>query len=223
MKKITAGAICGKFRIVHMAHKELVLKASSIVDELNIFIVDDNCKRYISIDDTISVFKEIAQSVDLSYKIHVINAKSDQYDWDKMLEKYCGTKDMVVFNSKEDYDNKFINNQFLSLDTPVSLSATDLEKNMYARCNSLFISPEFLNKVKINIELIGPDNFIKKVAAYYNCNYIINDKLINGVDKRLHINTCNEFNLAYKYDDNESINSNLTRVYNTLKDTYGLD
>lgn len=176
------GAICGKFRIIHIAHKELMIQAMGKVDHLHIFVCDvANIKRYASILETKIAIGEILKKYDTPFTIHVLSpqelkdAPAPSLEWDKLLLSKVEKLD-VIFDSKEVYGNTIIHNEYLNLFNSKKISASDIEKNPYGDYESNLIAPEFMrfmNKkvVLTGIESCGKTTIAKKLADFFHTTY----------------------------------------------------
>lgn len=176
------GAICGKFRIIHIAHKELMIQAMGKVDHLHIFICDvPNIKRYASLLETKIAIGEILKKYDIPFTIHtltsqeLIDAPAPSPEWDRLLLSKAGQLD-VIFDSKEIYGNTLIQNEYITLFSSKKISASDIEKNPYSDYESSLIAPEFMrfmNKkvVLTGIESCGKTTIAKKLSDFFHTTY----------------------------------------------------
>lgn len=176
------GAICGKFRIIHIAHKELMIQAIGKVDHLHVFLCDvPNIKRYASILETKIAIGDILKKYDTPFTIHVLNAEeltnapAPSKAWDQLLISKAGKLD-IIFDSKEVYGNTLIVNEYIHLFSSKKISASDIEKNPYGDYESTLIAPEFIrfmNKkiVITGIESCGKTTIAKKLADFFHTTY----------------------------------------------------
>ncbi|MGL4662919.1 MAG: AAA family ATPase, partial [Culicoidibacterales bacterium] len=176
------GAICGKFRIIHVAHKELMIQAMGKVDHLHIFVCDvANIKRYASILETKIAIGEILKKYDTPFTIHVlspqelIDSPAPSPEWDRLLLSKAGQID-VIFDSKEVYGNTLLHNEYINLFSSKKISASDIEKNPYGDYEANLIAPEFMrfmNKkvVLTGIESCGKTTMAKKLADFFHTTY----------------------------------------------------
>ncbi len=171
MKKI--GAVSGKFRILHNAHKEYILKATLYVDVLHIFIVDDpTIERYSSVGETKKAIIQMLKGIEIEYYIHIAPKIDSMLEWDEYVIKLLGTTKVVMFNSKEEYSNVKLQTGYINCQHALSISASEIEKNPYLEHNFKNIASEyrpFLNyKIAISgIENCGKTQMIRKIAKIY--------------------------------------------------------
>ncbi len=171
MKKI--GAVSGKFRILHNAHKEYILKATLYVDVLHIFIVDDpTIERYSSVGETKKAIIQMLKGIEIEYYIHIAPKINSMLEWDEYVIKLLGTTKVVMFNSKEEYSNVKLQTGYINCQHALSISASEIEKNPYLEHNFKNIASEyrpFLNyKIAISgIENCGKTQMIRKIAKIY--------------------------------------------------------
>ena len=182
MKKI--GVIAGKFRLLHIGHKEYILRAMDNCDELHIFIYDDASKRYASLIETRIAIGAILQKYGTPYKIHIITADKMQnitcpsLAWDQYIIDTidCKPEQIAVFDSKEIHGNIILNNHYLHTYTPEAISVSEIEKAPLSAHNAIYIIPEFMpfmNKKVIitGIESCGKTTLVKKLADLFNSCY----------------------------------------------------
>ncbi len=171
MKKI--GAVSGKFRILHNAHKEYILKATLYVDVLHVFIVDDpTIERYSSVGETKKAIIQMLKGIEIEYYIHIAPKIDSMLEWDEYVIKLLGTTKVVMFNSKEEYSNVKLQTGYINCQHALSISASEIEKNPYLEHNFKNIASEyrpFLNyKIAISgIENCGKTQMIRKIAKIY--------------------------------------------------------
>jgi hypothetical protein len=155
------GAICGKFRIVHHAHRELIFVAAQKVQKLNIFVCDEkNINRIMPLEKTIKVLSEIAKKAKIEYKIHVLSSEElNQADTDHKWDQLLLSKDNqleVVFDSKEAYGNVILNNEYINLPlASKNMSVTKIEADLFALDNFYLISPEAIKILKVSINIVN--------------------------------------------------------------------
>ncbi len=191
MKNYKYGVISGKFRILHKAHKEFFINAvTENIEELHIIICDSSeYKRYSTINELQQAISEILRDYNVPYHFHIYNGNhlatvdSANTEWDKqvidfVLEKNpsASAEDIVIFNSKESYQNQLINNKQLTISQKTSVSATDLEENPYREDNYLNIAPEFsryLNKKYVisGVESSGKTEMCKRFSAVFDTSF----------------------------------------------------
>lgn len=176
------GAICGKFRIIHVAHKELMIQAMGKVDHLHIFVCDvPHLKRYATILETKIAIGEILKKYDTPFTIYTLSpeeladAPAPSPEWDRLLLSKAGHID-IIFDSKEVYGNTLIHNEYINLFSSKKISASDIEKNPYGSYESSLIAPEFMrfmNKkiVLTGIESCGKTTVAKKLSDFFHTTY----------------------------------------------------
>jgi len=142
--KYKNAGIAGKFRLLHKAHVELILRAMSYTETLHVFIVDlPVYQRYASIEDLIACFDMIfAHLTDQNYEIHVMTEELSGLAWDTRLLELVPELE-AMFDSKEPYDNILVQNQFIALNIGKTVSVTDIEQALYKPENFALIAEEF--------------------------------------------------------------------------------
>ncbi len=154
MKKI--GIVSGKFRIFHKGHRDVILKAIQCdIDKLVIIIHNQKeVKRYSTIEELKKSIQEVLKDSDKEYEIVYTTKEFIEFeDWENyVLEKFKG-HDILMFNSKEDYQNIKLNNTFINCDVPLNLSASDIEKDPFNEENYESICNEFqcFLKKRVNV------------------------------------------------------------------------
>lgn len=187
------GVVAGKFRILHTAHKELLKCAiTEEIDELHVIINNPkDVQRHANVYELAQAISEILRDYRKKYYIHIStynsSISSEAYDqlWDKEVinlvsktkSDKVSPKEIVVYNSKENYSNSLIDNHYLNLNTDLSLSASLIEKNLYADSMYKLISPEFaryLNKKYVisGIESSGKTTMASRLADHYDTTFI---------------------------------------------------
>lgn len=175
MKKV--GAVSGKFRILHNAHKEYIIKATLEVDELHVFIVDDpKIIRYATIKETQIAIGEILKHIDIDYYIHIAPYTLDMLEWDNYVIKTVGHSNITMYNSKEEYTNIKLKTGYINCTHSLSISASEIEKNPYKELNFRNIAREYmpyLNKkiVISGIESCGKTEMAKKISMIFDTEF----------------------------------------------------
>ncbi len=175
MKKY--GAVSGKFRILHNAHKEYIVKATLEVDVLHVFIVDDpQIKRYASIKQTQAAIGKILQELDITYYIHIAPYTTDMLAWDNYVIETVGHDDIIMYNSKEEYTNVKLETGYINCEHALSISASEIEKNPFADHNFRNIAGEYMpylnKKVVISgVESCGKTQMATKMALLNSTTY----------------------------------------------------
>lgn len=85
-------------------------------------------------------------------------------------------KNIVIYNSKETYQNTLIDNKFLQISQKTSISATEVEENPYRENNYSNIAPEFaryLNKKYVisGVESSGKTEMCKRLSAIFDTSF----------------------------------------------------
>ncbi len=155
MKKL--GIVSGKFRIFHKGHKDVILKAIQCdIDKLVIVIHNQkSVKRYSTIEELKKSIKEVLKDANKDYEIiYTTKDFNDFDDWEEyILNKFKGW-DILMFNSKEDYQNIKLNNTFINCDVPLSLSASNIEEDPFKEENYNNIPKEFNKFVKKRVNVL---------------------------------------------------------------------
>jgi|GEM_PF-2757118 len=179
--------IAGKFRLLHKAHIELIIRAMGYTENLHVFIVDiPEYKRYASIENLIASFEEVFHNLGFTrYQIHVIEEDLKGRAWDEKLLSLVPHLE-TMFDSKELYGNILVNNAFIQLNASKEISVTNIEKNLYHKENFYFIAKEFRKYINKKIVVSGTEKsgittLTRKLGLYYNVtlytefNYIIDN------------------------------------------------
>ncbi len=175
MKKV--GAVSGKFRILHNAHKEYIIKATLEVDELHIFIVDDpKIIRYATIKETQIAIGQILKHIDVDYYIHIAPYTQNMLEWDNYVIKTVGHNNIKMYNSKEEYTNIKLKTGYINCTHSLSISASEIEKNPYKELNFRNIAREYMpylnKKVVISgVESCGKTEMAKKIALIFDTEF----------------------------------------------------
>ncbi len=155
MKKL--GIVSGKFRIFHKGHKDVILKAIQCdIDKLVIVIHNQkDVKRYSTIKELKSSIKEVLKDSKKEYEIIYTTKDFSVFDdWEEyILNKFKGW-DILMFNSKENYQNVKLNNTFINCDVPLSLSASNIEEDPFKKENYNNIPSEFNKFVKKRVNVL---------------------------------------------------------------------
>lgn len=174
MLKYKHAGIAGKFRLLHKAHVELILRAICYTEHLHIFIVDlPTYKRYATIDKLKQSFIEIFRQLDYpNYHIHIIKENLSGQVWDEKLLELVPTLE-TMFDSKEVYGNILVNNEFIKLDASSEISVTNIEQNLYDKHYFYLITKEFRQYINKKIVITGKSHsgitsLTKKLTYYYN-------------------------------------------------------
>jgi len=195
-KNKTVGFLGGKFLPFHLGHVYAIISASNYVDKLYVVLSSsENRDRELCERDGI---KYIPAEVRLSWigenlndleNIKIIHIKDDawdnDYDWEagaNMIKKAINEPIDYVFSSETNYNEYFkkyypdakhiVINEGRDV---VPISATDLRKNIYYNWEKLPLSVRsyFVKKVLvIGTESCGKSTLTKKLAKFYNTNYV---------------------------------------------------
>ncbi|MFV0430726.1 MAG: AAA family ATPase [Alphaproteobacteria bacterium] len=169
------GIVAGKFRLLHLAHREYFIQAMGEVEKLYIVITEGDFERYASLAETQQAVGKIMMrmgfKVGADYEIIVAPHTKSQDEWEDWLIANLAIKDIqdwVIFNSKEDYPNNKFNNHYLELFSVGNIdkiSATALEESPYTLVNSNFICQEFLTYMNKKVVITGTESCGKTVLA----------------------------------------------------------
>lgn len=166
--------VSGKFRLLHIGHRELLIRAIGLGNHVSVVICNGNFTRYSSINQLKIAISKIFQSLNFSnYTIHVTNNMEEGEEWDRELLRLVPNLD-VILNTKEDYKNILIKNLFVECSTPLTVSVSAIETDFYNSCH--LVAKEFqpfLNKkvVITGIESCGKTTLSSKLASYYSTTF----------------------------------------------------
>lgn len=193
---MTVGFVGGKFLPFHQGHVYMIMEASNLVDKLYVIVSSspnrdrelcerDGCK-YMPAEERMSWIGKTMNDLD---NIKIINIVDDQwdddYDWaegsKKILEAIPERID-YVFSSEHGYDNHFSKYypqaKHIVIDSGrevVNISATEIRKDVFRHWNMLpdSVRSFFVKKVVIiGTESCGKSTLTKKLAKFYNTNYV---------------------------------------------------
>jgi HTH-type transcriptional regulator, transcriptional repressor of NAD biosynthesis genes len=192
----TVGFIGGKFLPFHQGHVYAIIAASNQVDKLHVIlsssknrdkeICDRDGMKYIPADIRLSWLGESLHNLD---NIEITHIEDDQWDnnynWEEganMIKKAIGQKIDCVFSSETSYNEHFSkyypDSEHIVIDDPrktVTISATEMRKNLYDNWDKLplCVRSYFTKKVVIiGTESSGKSTLTKKLAKFYNTNYV---------------------------------------------------
>ena len=193
---MTVGFLGGKFLPFHQGHLYMILRASTMVDKLYVVLTSSQnrdkelCDRdgikYMPADVRMSW---IGASVADLENIDVINIIDDQwndnYNWEEgsnKIRQAIPEKLTHVFSSEPEYDKYFKayypGTEHIVVDegrNAVSISATELRRDLYKHWDMLPVTvrPFFVKKVVlIGTESCGKSTLTKKLAKFYNTNFV---------------------------------------------------
>jgi len=193
---MTVGFLGGKFLPFHQGHIYMIMAASNMVDKLYVILSSsENRDRELCERDGIKYMPAevrlswIGHSLNDLDNIEIINIKdghwNDDYNWEEganAIKAAIPEKITHVFSSESEYDNYFSiyypEAKHIVIDEGrniVSISATELRKNIYKHWNMLpsSVSSFFVKKVVVvGTESTGKSTLVKKLAKFYNTNYV---------------------------------------------------
>lgn len=196
MENKTVGFFGGKFLPFHLGHAYVILSASNQVDELYVILSSSKkrdkeaCERdgikYIPADVRLSWLGEFANDLENIKVIHVEDDQGDEdYDWKqgaKVIKEAIGKPIDFVFSSESKYDEIFKKYypkaKHVVIDekrNAVNISATEIRRDLYAHWDKLpnCVRGYFAKRVAIiGTESTGKSTLVKKLAKYYNTNYV---------------------------------------------------
>jgi len=185
--KYKHAGIAGKFRLLHKAHVELILRAIDYTETLHVFIVDmPQYKRYATVHELLDCFTAIFDELGYDrYELHVMKEALTGEAWDRKLLQLVPNLE-AMFDSKEAYDNILLNNEFIKLSMSQDVSVTKIEQALYRSDNfSLIAEPfkQYLTKTLIinwatEDAQIAADNTLltHRISMYYDAAlYELND------------------------------------------------
>ncbi|WOO88240.1 AAA family ATPase [Mollicutes bacterium LVI A0078] len=173
------GAISGKFRLLHKAHKELMTRATlENIEELYIVVIDSpSIKRYSSLAELRIAIGNIMTDIDMKYTI-VISDK--EFDSVQELEQFvidkAGHNNILMFDSKDKHQNVLLDNKFITCSASINISSSQIEANPYRIDNYENIAKEFMPYINKKVILSGTEStgktqFCKKLSNIYNTTY----------------------------------------------------
>ncbi len=193
------GICAGKFRVLHKGHREYFIQAAGAITEKLFIVVSDSraIQRPVPLHNLVKAVGFIMQDIGVDYAILVAPFFEELEEWEGWLIKNLGItepKEWVIFNSKVEYHNERLDNQFLHLFTDRLLSSSSVENFPYSLKNSHLICQEFwpfINKKVVisGTESCGKTVMAKKVAKVYDTVYSEEygrfhaNKFLGGVDE----------------------------------------
>lgn len=175
-KCYTEAGIAGKFRLLHKAHVELIIRATGLATKVHVFIVDlESFKRYASPNKLQIAFAQIFQDLGHeNYQIHLIKQELSGEAWDVQIRSLAPNIE-VMFDSKEVYGNTLIPNAFIKLKTSADVSVSVIEKQPLTEQNFQKIDKNFWQYLNKSIHLSSIDQnmytLCKKAAIFYDASY----------------------------------------------------
>ncbi len=141
------GVISGKFRILHKGHKEVILKAAKedIKKLVIICHIHEDYKRYSSIFGLKKALQSILDQTNKPYDIIMTKKKFRTIvEWEEFVMREVNSKNVVMYNSKEDYNNVLLPNKYIKCPGYENVSATEIVLKLKEGKISNEIAPEFL-------------------------------------------------------------------------------
>ncbi len=174
-----AGVVCGKFRLLHKIHKELITRATlESIDKLYILIIDSpNIKRHSTISELRIAIGNMLKDIDMDYQIIISGNEFDNIiDLEQFLIAQIGHDNIVILDSKDKHKNKLIDNIFINCHASTSISSSQIEENPYLVDNYENIALEFMPYINKKVILTGTEStgktqFCKKLSNIYNTTY----------------------------------------------------
>ena len=194
--KNTVGFLGGKYLPLHQGHIYMMLESSNLVDEL--FVVLSSSKnrdkelcaregiKYIPAEVRLAWLGQALNDVSNAKIIHIEDDQwNHNYDWKRganMIKEAIGKPIDFVFSSEKSYDEHFKKYypcaKHVVVDDKrktVTISATDLRKNLYDHWDKLpnCVRSHFTKKIAIvGTESCGKSTLTKKLAKFYNTNHV---------------------------------------------------
>ena len=146
--KYKVGVVSGKFRLLHVGHKEVLLKASleSIEQLIVIIHVNEKYKRYSTVEELEKSISEILSSTDKQCKIIATDKIFETIgEWEEYVMNIIGHTSILMFNSKEDYINVKLDNKYIKCITSNDVSVSNIEDDIL---NNVYVAEEFIKYIK---------------------------------------------------------------------------
>lgn len=160
-KKYKVGVVSGKFRLLHKAHKEVIVRATLENIEKLVIVIHDlkGIERYSTIAELRIAIGEILKDIDMEYEIIICKEEfSNIKKWEQFVIEKVGHNDILMFNSKEDYENILLDNMYINCKNALSVSATKIEQNPYDINSYEQISKEFMPYINKKIVISGVES-----------------------------------------------------------------
>ncbi len=179
MKSYKVGVVSGKFRLLHKAHKEVLIRATLEHIESLVVIIheNDSINRYSSLQELRIAIGTILKDVHMDYKIIICNQTFDTIkEWENFVINKVGHDNILMFNSKEEYPNELLDNKFIECKNLKTISSTLIEKNPYDIEVYEKVAKEFMpyinKKIIISgVESSGKTQFSIKLSEILNTVY----------------------------------------------------
>lgn len=178
-KKYKIGVVSGKFRLLHKGHKEVMIRATlENIEKLVIIIHDNpNINRYSTLSELRIAIGEILREIDFDYEIIICNEIFEETtDWENFVIDKIGHDDILMFNSKEDYENILLKNKYIQCKNLSTISASTIETNPYNIDYYEQVAQEFMPYINKKIVLSGVESSGKtqlsiKLSKTFNTLY----------------------------------------------------
>jgi hypothetical protein len=167
--------ISGKFRMLHQAHVELLIRAINISENVHIFIVDvPKYVRFSTVPELKKAFEILLKQLAFTnYEIHIINEELDSLSWDKKVLELV-PKMEVMIDSKESYGNQLVGNKYIKLNHSLNISVSSIENDVYEFDKYQQISnafKPFVNRIVPIIDSADNLQLLAKLALFYSAEY----------------------------------------------------
>ncbi len=176
--KYEVGVISGKFRLLNKAHKEFFIRSTlESINKLVIVIFDlSSIKRFSTISELRTAIGEILKEIDIPYEVIICKEEFlDVVDFEDFLINKIGHDNILMFNSKVEYNNVKLNNKFITCEN-YKIASSEIEKNLYKIRYYEQIAKEFMpyinKKIVISgVESSGKTQFCIKLSRALNTVY----------------------------------------------------
>ncbi|MFV0289000.1 MAG: AAA family ATPase [Mycoplasmatales bacterium] len=168
MKTYQVGVVSGKFRLLHKAHKEVLIRATLENIKSLVVIIHDNetIHRYSTLEELRVSIGTILKDTHMPYKIIVCQEIfPDIITWENFVIEQIGHQDILMFNSKEDYENITLDNKFIHCKNLKTISVTEIEKNPYDIEFYEKVAKEFMPYINKKIVISGVESSGKTQLA----------------------------------------------------------
>jgi hypothetical protein len=218
--KYKHAGIAGKFRLLHKAHVELILRAIDYTETLHVFIVDTpQYKRYATVDELKASFTAIFDELGYTrYELHIIKETLTGAAWDRKLLQVVPEL-QAMFDSKEVYGNVLLRNEFIKLSMSKDVSVTKIERALYRSDNFSLIAEPFkryltktiiLNWATEDVQIAADNNLLaRRISMYYDAAFYELEKMSL---KQQAINPRRLTFITNNYKQDEQIDKDVDRV-----------
>ena len=194
--KKTVGFIGGKFLPFHLGHMYAIIEAANRVNQLYVITTSSEkrdrelCERdgikYIPAGVRLSWLGEALGDLENVKLLNFEDDKGDKdYNWQdgaERIKKAIGAKIDFIFSSENSYEEKFKElypeAKHVVIDDArktVSISATELRKNLYSNWDKLpkNVRKYFTKRIAlVGTESCGKTTLAKQLAKFYNTNWV---------------------------------------------------